>query len=76
VGVDVGAKAGIYHLIRELSKDRAVIVASSDCEEVFGICDRAIVMYKGRIVLDRPVKETRLDEMLLFGLTGGKNENH
>jgi ribose transport system ATP-binding protein len=76
VGVDVGAKAGIYHLIRELSKDRAVIVASSDCEEVFGICDRAIVLYKGRMVLNRPVEETRLDEMLLFGLTGGRNENH
>jgi ABC-type sugar transport system ATPase subunit len=76
VGVDVGAKAGIYHLIRELSKDQAVIVASSDCEEIFGICDRAIVLYKGRIVLDRPVKETRLDEMLLYGLTGGKNGHH
>jgi ribose transport system ATP-binding protein len=76
VGVDVGAKAGIYHLIRNLSQDRAVVVVSSDCEEVYGICDRAIVLYKGQIVLNKPVSETRLDEMLLYGLTGGSNENH
>jgi ABC-type sugar transport system ATPase subunit len=73
VGVDVGAKAGIYHLIRELSKDKAVIVVSSDCEEVYGICDHALVLYKGKVVLDKPIQNTRLDEMLLFGLTGGKN---
>ncbi len=76
VGVDVGAKAGIYRLIRDLAQDRAVIVASSDCEEVFGLCDRAIVLYKGRIVLDKPVRDTRLDELLLYGLTGGTNGSH
>ncbi len=77
VGVDVGAKQSIYHLIRELSKDKAVIVVSSDCEEVYGICDVAIVLFKGNIVLHKPIQETRLDEMLLYGmtgrLTGGKN---
>ena len=41
-----------------------------------GICDRAIVLYKGQIVLNKLVKETRLEEMLLYGLTGGKNGNH
>lgn len=71
VGVDVGAKSSIYKLIRELSKDKAVIVVSSDCEEVYGICDQAMVLFKGKIVLQKPVNETRLDEMLLYGLTGG-----
>ena len=69
-GVDVGAKAGIYRLIRELSRDKAVIVVGSDCEEVHGLCDRAMVMYKGRVALDKPVGEVRLAEMLLTGLTG------
>ena len=69
-GVDVGAKAGIYGLIRELSRDKAVIVVGSDCEEVYGLCDRAMVMYKGRVVMDKPVGEVRLEEMLLAGLTG------
>ena len=70
VGVDVGAKSSIYHLIRDLSKEKAVIVVSSDCEEVFGICDIAVVLYKGKIVLHKPVSQTRLDEMLLYGMTG------
>jgi ribose transport system ATP-binding protein len=73
VGVDVGAKAGIYHLIRELSKDKAVIVASSDCEEIYGLSDHVVVLYKGKVVLDKPVMEVRLEEMLLCGLTGGKD---
>mgnify|MGYP001055088405 CR=1 FL=1 len=71
IGVDVGAKSGIYKLIRELSKEKAVIVASSDCEEIFSICDHAVVLHKGQVVLDKPINETRLDEMLLYGLTGG-----
>ena len=73
VGVDVGAKSGIYRQIRELARDKGVIVVSSDCEEVYGICDRAIVLYKGSIVLNKPVKDTKLDELLLHGLTGGTN---
>ena len=70
VGVDVGAKAGIYELIRELAKDKAVIVVGSDCEEVYGLCDHAMVLYKGRVALDKPVSEVRREEMLLCGLTG------
>jgi ribose transport system ATP-binding protein len=72
-GVDVGAKKSIYELIRNLAKEKAVIVVSSDCEEVYGLCDRAMVLFKGRVVLDKPIEQTRLDEMLLCGLTGGKN---
>ena len=68
VGVDVGAKAGIYRLIRELSGEVAVIVVGSDCEEVHGLCDRAMVMYKGRVALDKPVAEVPLEQMLLAGL--------
>ena len=56
-GIDVGAKAEIYTLIRKLAKDGvAVIVISSEMEEVLGISDRIAVMHEGRItgVLDRP----------------------
>jgi len=70
VGVDVGAKAGIYEMIRKLSQDKAVIVVGSDCEEVYGLCDQAMVMHQGRVVLDKPASEVRLDQMLLCGLTG------
>ena len=69
-GVDVGAKAGIYQLIRELAREKAVIVVGSDCEEILGLCDNAMVMYKGRVVMDKTANEVRLDKMLLYGLTG------
>jgi ABC-type sugar transport system ATPase subunit len=73
VGVDVGAKSSIYHLIRELSVDKAVVVASSDLEEVYGISDHVLVMYKGNVIIDKPVNQTSLEEMLISGLTGVVN---
>lgn len=49
-GVDIGAKAEIYSLMRGLAqRGVAVIVISSDMEEVLGISDRVAVMHEGRI---------------------------
>ena len=49
-GVDVGAKVEIYNLINELShKGVAIIVISSETTELMGICDRILVMRKGKI---------------------------
>ena len=74
VGVDVGAKAGIYEMIRKLSAQKAVIVVGSDCEEVYGLCDHAMVMHQGRVVMDQPAGDVRIDQMLLCGLTGEAGE--
>ena len=55
-GIDVGAKAEIYELIRDLAaKGVSVIVISSEMEEVLGISDRIAVMHEGRLtgILDR-----------------------
>ena len=47
-GIDVGAKAEIYALLRALAKEGvAVIAISSDMEEVLGISDRVVVMHEG-----------------------------
>jgi ribose transport system ATP-binding protein len=55
-GIDVGAKSEIYTLMRALA-DRgvAIIMISSDMEEVIGVSDRVAVMHEGRIsgVLER-----------------------
>jgi ribose transport system ATP-binding protein len=56
-GIDVGAKAEIYEIIRNLAaKGVSVIVISSEMEEVLGISDRIAVMHEGRLtgILDRP----------------------
>jgi len=50
-GVDVGAKDEIHRLIDELARGgKAVLVSSSDLEEVLAIADRVIAFRKGRIV--------------------------
>ena len=50
-GVDVGAKAEIYRLIaRAVEAGLAVVVVSTDFEEVANICNRALVFSRGQIV--------------------------
>ena len=54
-GIDVGARADIYRLMRTLCEQGyAVIIASSDLEEVVGIADVVVTMYRGRVVARYP----------------------
>ncbi|MDR1132333.1 MAG: sugar ABC transporter ATP-binding protein [Oscillospiraceae bacterium] len=69
VGVDVGAKSGIYEIMRELSKTAAVIIISSDCEEVFGMADRAQVIYKGKCTFESETRLTTLHQMLVHAVS-------
>jgi ribose transport system ATP-binding protein len=49
-GVDVGAKAEIYKIMHDLAKKgHAIIMVSSDLNEIIGMSDRVIVMKEGRI---------------------------
>jgi ribose transport system ATP-binding protein len=50
-GVDVGAKAEIYHLLFEaLASGMGVLIVSTDFEEIANICHRAIVFSRGQVV--------------------------
>jgi ABC-type sugar transport system ATPase subunit len=52
-GVDVGAKRAIYQLIRSLAEEgMAVLLISSEHEEVLGLAHRVLVMRAGRIVAE------------------------
>ena len=49
-GVDVGAKSEIYGLIEELAAaGKAILVISSEHQELFGLCDRVLVMAEGEL---------------------------
>ena len=50
-GVDVGAKDEIYEIIESLARDgMAILVISSEMEELVRLCDRILAVYEGRIV--------------------------
>ena len=64
-GVDVGAKAEIYGLLREfVQQGGAVLALSSDLLELIGLCDRILMVRAGTIVGDVPA-DTATEESLL-----------
>ena len=65
VGVDVGAKKGIYEIMRRLAKESAVIIVSSDPEEVLGTSDRIMVLNQGKMTLKCEAEDTTLQQMLV-----------
>jgi ribose transport system ATP-binding protein len=49
-GVDVGARAEIHRLLREQAvRGKAIVVASSDLDELLALADRIVVMARGRV---------------------------
>jgi ribose transport system ATP-binding protein len=72
-GIDVGAKAEIYKLIRALADGGvAILMISSDMEEVLGVADRVAVMHEGSIsgVLQRHECTEEAIMHLAVGLSG------
>jgi ABC-type sugar transport system ATPase subunit len=73
-GVDVGAKAEIYKLIRDLSADGAIVLfRSSELPELVGLADRVLVMYRGHMVGEIS-GESATDARLLGAINTGQIE--
>lgn len=54
-GIDIGTKRQIYDLIRDLAEEGAAIVMyTSELREIELVCDRALVLYRGRMVAELP----------------------
>ena len=69
-GVDVGARAEIYRLLRgALGQGHGALLISSDFEEVVGLCHRALVFDRGRIVA--AIGKAELSVARLTALAGG-----
>lgn len=74
-GVDVGAKHAIYELIDSLARQgMAVLVISSEIEEVLGLSDRILVMRNGRLTAEFTHGEANDDVVLraAFGAHEGE----
>jgi Obg family GTPase CgtA-like protein len=70
-GIDVGAKFEIYKLITELAKEgKAVLMISSEMEELIGVCDRIYVMAKGRISGELARKDFSQENIMKLALRG------
>ena len=70
-GIDVGAKAGIHDLMRELANSgAAILMISSELPEVIGMSDRILVMRGRTIVGEFPAAATEADIMAIAAQTG------
>ena len=71
-GIDVGAKAEIYHLLEDLVHEgKSIIIVSSELPEIIGMCDRAVVMHEGKKTAEVEYKNMN-EEVLLHYAMGGK----
>ena len=70
-GVDVGAKAEIHKLLRELADQGvAVIVISSDLPEVLSISDRVLVMQVGKLTGELQSSEVSEEKIMTLATVG------
>ncbi len=73
IGVDVGAKAEIYTVLQKaLDRGMAVLLVSSDFEEVAGIAHRALVFDRGKVVAE--ISGQDISVRALIALASGTNE--
>ncbi len=67
-GIDVGAKKEVYALLNGLAEaGKAILLISSDMQELFGMTDRMLVMREGRITADLKTAETTQETVMKYG---------
>ncbi len=69
-GIDVAAKFEIYRLIKELkAKGLAVILISSELPEIIGLCDRVMIISKGKNTIILPKKEVNQEKIMHYAVS-------
>jgi simple sugar transport system ATP-binding protein len=64
VGVDIGAKDGIYDIIQRLAREGvAILLISDEIPEVLYHSHRVLVMRQGRVTTDVPASQTSEDAL-------------
>ena len=64
-GIDVGTKQQIYELVREFAdQGKSVLLFTSELREIQLACDRAIVIYEGKVQTDLPIEKCDEENLL------------
>ena len=75
-GIDVGAKSEIYRLIDDLAKEgKAILLISSELEEVLSMSDRIVVMREGRVTGEFERGEATQEDVMTAATGGGDRNN-
>ena len=76
-GIDVGSKSEIYGILSDLAKQgMAIIVVSSEIEEIMGVCDSVITVFEGKKTSQLPITDDlSREEVLKWALGGNFTEN-
>lgn len=70
-GIDIRGKAEIHRILRELAHSgKAIVIVSSEMEEVFKLCDRLLVMRQGKVVAELERSEFDEERVLRLALMG------
>lgn len=74
-GVDVGAKAEIHRIIRDLAnRGVGVVVISSELPELIGVCDRVLVIREGRIAGEVAGNDMTEDRIIYLASVGNDQQ--
>ncbi|WP_052947495.1 sugar ABC transporter ATP-binding protein [Aneurinibacillus tyrosinisolvens] len=74
-GIDVGSKAQIYEVIRNLCKSGlSIIVISSELPEILEICNRILVMHKGQIAGELEREHATEEAIMKYAVGGTSHE--
>ena len=70
-GIDIGAKKEVFILLNELAAEgKAILIISSELQELLGICDRILVMRRGRIAGNLETTKTTQEEIMHLAAVG------
>ncbi|AQU84287.1 MULTISPECIES: sugar ABC transporter ATP-binding protein [unclassified Halomonas] len=76
-GIDISAKQQIYRLIRDLTEQgKAVVVISSELEEIIGMADRVLVVREGRIAADLSGDDINEEQIMLYAAGAWQQTNN
>ncbi|WP_431166566.1 gliding motility-associated ABC transporter ATP-binding subunit GldA [Tenacibaculum halocynthiae] len=68
-GLDPNQLVEIRELIKELGKNKTVLLSTHIMQEVEAVCDRVLLINKGEVIIDKPLKELKTSKEQIIKVT-------